>query len=91
MLGLMNLAVRNHSLLESCVVNIMSATTVKFDLSVEDSSDGESIFITQTTKSPSLACEAYDENVQNFELEQFMESSSDSAIGSVVGLGDCIG
>ena len=60
----------------------------KFDLSIEDSSDGESIFITQTPKVDTSNVPANDENNLNLELEDLMQMSSDSAFGSVVEVGN---
>ena len=50
----------------------MSTSTVKFDLSLDDSSDGESIFITQTPKVNATEMLNKSEDEVNLNFEDLM-------------------
>ena len=63
----------------------MSANNVHFNLSFDDSSDGESLCITQTPKeNRGEVNSAQAEDDLNCELEDLMDTTTDSAIGSVI-------
>ena len=59
----------------------MSSTNAQFDLCLDDSSDGESLFIMKTPKEDKGEANFGD---LNLDLEECVDTTNDSVIGSVV-------